>query len=170
VLVRRAFEVAVAAHSNHTRLHYRYAWPSGSWGSLPIEGGLEAVYRAELERAEDPEKLRIEIEERLNTFNSPFRVAEAFLVEEIIDPRDTRPLLCEFANLAAPLRQSGLVSAGMRPWGDSKMIEVKVRATIGGSIWQIVAAAGDEVAKDDPILIMESMKWRFRSRRRGQSG
>jgi acetyl-CoA carboxylase biotin carboxyl carrier protein len=33
-----------------------------------------------------------------------------------------------------------------------------VRATIGDSIWQIVAAAGDEVAKDDPILIMESMK------------
>jgi hypothetical protein len=35
---------------------------------------------------------------------SPFRVAEAFGVEEIIDPRDTRPLLCEFANLAAKLR------------------------------------------------------------------
>jgi acetyl-CoA carboxylase biotin carboxyl carrier protein len=38
------------------------------------------------------------------------------------------------------------------------MTEVKVRATIGGSIWQIVVAAGDEVAKDDAILIIESMK------------
>jgi acetyl-CoA carboxylase biotin carboxyl carrier protein len=38
------------------------------------------------------------------------------------------------------------------------MSEVKVRATTGGSIWQIVTAAGDEVAKDDPILMMESMK------------
>jgi acetyl-CoA carboxylase biotin carboxyl carrier protein len=38
------------------------------------------------------------------------------------------------------------------------MTEVKVRATIGGSIWQIVVAAGDKVAKDDTILIMESMK------------
>lgn len=38
------------------------------------------------------------------------------------------------------------------------MSEVKVRATIGGSIWQIVTTVGDEVAKDDPILIMESMK------------
>jgi acetyl-CoA carboxylase carboxyltransferase component len=115
ILLRRAFGVAGAAHSDHTRLHYRYAWPSGNWGSLPIEGGLEAAYRAELAAAEDPEKLRVEIEERLNTFNSPFRVAEAFLVEEIIDPRDTRPLLCEFANLAAPLREPGLVAAGMRP-------------------------------------------------------
>jgi acetyl-CoA carboxylase biotin carboxyl carrier protein len=38
------------------------------------------------------------------------------------------------------------------------MSEVKVRTTIGGSIWQIVAAAGDDVAKDDTILVMESMK------------
>ena len=38
------------------------------------------------------------------------------------------------------------------------MSEVKVRATISGSIWQIVAEAGDDVAKDDTILVMESMK------------
>jgi acetyl-CoA carboxylase biotin carboxyl carrier protein len=38
------------------------------------------------------------------------------------------------------------------------MTEVKVRAAIGGSIWQIIVAVGDEVAKDDTVLIMESMK------------
>jgi len=52
---------------------------------------------------------------RLNRVRSPFRTAEAFLVEEIIDPRDTRPLLCEFANFAAPLRAAGQVATGMRP-------------------------------------------------------
>ena len=46
---------------------------------------------------------------------SPFRTAESFLAEEIIDPRDTRQLLCEFANLAAPLRTSGKTSFGLRP-------------------------------------------------------
>ena len=46
---------------------------------------------------------------------SPFRTAEAFLVEEIVDPRDTRPLLCEFANLAAPLRRPGPSAHGLRP-------------------------------------------------------
>jgi acetyl-CoA carboxylase carboxyltransferase component len=115
VLVRRAFGVAGAAHTDHTKLHYRYAWPSGDWGSLPIEGGIEAAYRAELAAAADPAKLRSQIEERLNVFRSPFRTAEAFLVEEIIDPRDTRPLLCEFANLAAPLRQPGIVATSFRP-------------------------------------------------------
>jgi acetyl-CoA carboxylase carboxyltransferase component len=115
ILVRKAFGVAGAAHTNHARLHYRYAWPSGDWGSLPVEGGIEAAYRAELEASADPEKLRREIEERLNRVRSPFRVAEAFGVEEIIDPRDTRPLLCEFANLAAKLREPGPVATAMRP-------------------------------------------------------
>jgi acetyl-CoA carboxylase carboxyltransferase component len=115
ILVRKAFGVAGAAHTNHARLHYRYAWPSGDWGSLPVEGGIEAAYRAELEASADPEKLRLEIEGRLNRVRSPFRVAEAFLVEEIIDPRDTRPLLCEFANLAAGLREAGPVVTMMRP-------------------------------------------------------
>jgi acetyl-CoA carboxylase carboxyltransferase component len=46
---------------------------------------------------------------------SPFRTAEAFLVEEIIDPRDTRPMLCEFANLAAPLRSAGVTRRTFRP-------------------------------------------------------
>lgn len=115
ILVRKAFGVAGAAHQNHARLRYRYAWPSGDWGSLPLEGGIEAAYRADLAASDNPKALLAEIEERLNRVRSPFRTAEAFLVEEIVDPRDTRPLLCEFANLAAPLRTPGKASFQMRP-------------------------------------------------------
>ncbi|SVB68185.1 uncharacterized protein METZ01_LOCUS221039, partial [marine metagenome] len=39
ILVRKAFGVAGAAHSPAHRFQYRYAWPSGDWGSLPVEGG-----------------------------------------------------------------------------------------------------------------------------------
>lgn len=115
ILVRRAFGVAGAAHQNHGRYNVRYAWPSGEWGSLPIAGGLEAAYKGELEKAADPAARLAEIEARLNQFTSPFRTAEQFKVEEIIDPRETRRLLCEFANLAAPLRVPGLSAFGMRP-------------------------------------------------------
>ncbi|MCA1834067.1 MAG: methylmalonyl-CoA carboxyltransferase, partial [Actinobacteria bacterium] len=115
VILRKSYGVAGAAHQNHSRLSYRYAWPSGDWGSLPLEGGVEAAYRAELEASDDPERARAEIEERLNRVRSPFRTAEAFLVEEIIDPRATRPLLCEFAEIAAPLRSAGRTSRSMRP-------------------------------------------------------
>jgi acetyl-CoA carboxylase carboxyltransferase component len=115
IIIRKVFGVAGAGHTPHQRLHYRYAWPSGDWGSLPVEGGIEAAYRADLDAAPDRDKLRAEIEERLNLYRSPFRTAETFLVEEIIDPRDTRPLLCEFANLTAKLREPGPVATAMRP-------------------------------------------------------
>jgi acetyl-CoA carboxylase carboxyltransferase component len=115
ILIRKAFGVAGAAMSNATRLPFRYAWPSGDWGSLPLEGGIEAAYRRDIEAAADPVKMRAEIEERLNRVRSPFRTAEKFGIEEIIDPRDTRKILCEFANLAAPLRQVGARGTGYRP-------------------------------------------------------
>jgi acetyl-CoA carboxylase carboxyltransferase component len=115
VVVRKAFGVAGAAHQNHSRFNIRYAWPSGDWGSLPLEGGVEAAYKAEIAAAEDPDAARAEIEARLDAVRSPFRTAETFLIEEIIDPRDTRSLLCEFADLAAPLRGSGPTARPMRP-------------------------------------------------------
>jgi acetyl-CoA carboxylase carboxyltransferase component len=103
IIVRKCFGVAGAAHGNGFRLNLRYAWPSGSWGSLPIAGGLEAAYRRELENAEDPAALRQEIEARLRAVTSPFRTAERFSIEHVIDPADTRPLLCEWAGLAHEL-------------------------------------------------------------------
>ena len=115
IIVRKCFGVAGAAHMNTARLRYRYAWPSADWGSLPVEGGIEAAYKAELEAAEDREATLRDIEERLERARSPFRTAETYWVEEIIDPRDTRALLCEFANLAAPLREPGLTRFTYRP-------------------------------------------------------
>jgi acetyl-CoA carboxylase carboxyltransferase component len=115
VLVRKVFGVAGAVHQNSTRYCMRMAWPSGEWGSLPIAGGLEAAYKAEIEAADDKPAKRTEIEARIRRFASPLRSAERFDVEEIIDPRDTRKLLCEFAGLAAPLRTPGKRSFGVRP-------------------------------------------------------
>lgn len=100
ILMRRVYGVAGAAHGNVARLNLRYAWPSGDWGSLPIEGGVMAAYRREIEGADDPAARQKEIEDRLEKFRSPFRTAAAFGIEEIIDPRDTRPLLCDWAEMA----------------------------------------------------------------------
>lgn len=115
IVVRNAFGVAGAAHQPAGRLSLRYAWLSARWGSLPLEGGIEAAYRAEIDAAEDPAAKLAEIEERLNQLRSPFRTAESFWVEEIIDPRETRPLLCDFARLADPLRKPVPSRLQMRP-------------------------------------------------------
>lgn len=100
ILVRKVFGVAGGAHANAHRLNLRYAWPSGDWGSLPLSGGIEAAYKADLAAAEDPHAMLADITARLDAVRSPFRTAERFGVEEIVDPRDTRPLLCDWVALA----------------------------------------------------------------------
>jgi acetyl-CoA carboxylase carboxyltransferase component len=115
IIVRNIFGVAGVCHAPSGRFSMRYAWPSSWWGSLPLEGGIEAAYRADLDAAEDRAAKLSEIEDRLNKLRSPYRTAEAFWIEEIIDPRDTRKLLCEFADHAEPLRKPGQRSYMMRP-------------------------------------------------------
>ncbi len=46
IIVRNCYGVGGLGHQPVGRLCLRYAWPSASWGSLPLEGGIEAAYRA----------------------------------------------------------------------------------------------------------------------------
>lgn len=114
VLIRRVFGVAGAGHRPHHRAGFRVAWPSGDWGSLPIEGGLEVAFKRLLaEAGPDAARLRAEIAEQLEAVRSPFRTAEAFLVEDIVDPADTRPLLCDWVASAYDVLAS--TPPGQRP-------------------------------------------------------
>jgi len=115
IIVRKAFGVAAGGHQSAGRFNFRYAWPSAQWGSLPVEGGLEVAYKAEIEAAEDPQAKMREIEARVRSLTSPFRSAEAFVVEDIIDPAATRQALEEFVELVAPLREPGPRAFGYRP-------------------------------------------------------
>lgn len=100
VLVRRCFGVGGATHRNTARHSLRVAWPSGSWGSLPLEGGVEAAYKRAIEESPDPERFRAELYARLQAVRSPFRTAESFLVEDVIDPADTRAVLVNWVRTA----------------------------------------------------------------------
>jgi len=104
IVIRKAYGMAALTQRNGSDSFVRYAWPSAEWGSLPIAGGVQAAYRAEIEAADDPVAARAAIEARLAKVQSPLRSAHAFNVEEIIDPRQTRHYLTNFANMAAPLR------------------------------------------------------------------
>ena len=115
VLVRKAFGVAGASNRAPGASSMRMAWPSADWGSLPVEGGLEVAYKAELEAAEDPDALHAEITERLNRLRSPLRSAEFYEIEQIIDPRDTRPMLCDWVHLARRTLRPGPTAWGFRP-------------------------------------------------------
>ena len=100
VIIRQLYGVAGQCHDRPTGMFKRVAWPSGHWGSMHISGGVSAAYRREIDESDDPAAKRDEIEARLDALASPFRTAEAFNIEDIMDPRDTRPMLCEFVEMA----------------------------------------------------------------------
>jgi len=100
VVIRKCYGMAGMGMCGKGGLDFKIAWPSGEWGSLPVEGGVAAAYRREIENAPDPKAREQEIEEELRRYASPFRSAEHFAVEEIIDPRETRLYLWRFIELA----------------------------------------------------------------------
>ncbi|MEI2417676.1 carboxyl transferase domain-containing protein [Orrella sp. JC864] len=100
LVIRKCYGMAGMATCNKNDIDLKLAWPSAEWGSLPVEGGVAAAFRKEIMAAADPAAREREIEAELKPYASPFRTAEAFAVEEIIDPRETRPVLCEFVALA----------------------------------------------------------------------
>ena len=79
-----------------------FAWPSAEFGGIPIEGGVDAAFGRLIDADPDPERKRKEIAARLERLVSPFPAAEVLGVEDIIDPRDTRPLLIRALEAALP--------------------------------------------------------------------
>jgi len=102
LVIRKCYGMAGMATTNKNGLNLKLAWPSAEWGSLPIEGGVAAAFKREIEGAANPAQRLKEIEEELRQLASPFRTAEAFGVEDIIDPRATRAYLCRFIDAVYP--------------------------------------------------------------------
>jgi len=104
--IRKSYGVAADAPNSLGQpngVNLRYGWPAGEYGGIPIEGGVAAAYRREIENAPDPEAHRTMIEERLLKLRSPFRAAFHGDMVDLIDPRETRYLACKFVKLAQPV-------------------------------------------------------------------
>jgi len=99
--VHKGFGVATAAHFGNEA--YVLAWPSVESGALPLEGGVAVAFHREIAAAEDPDAKRRELEEALRSGRSPYARAESFAVHELIDPRETRPMLCRWIDRVQPL-------------------------------------------------------------------
>ncbi|MEQ1776059.1 MAG: carboxyl transferase domain-containing protein [Burkholderiales bacterium] len=118
VVIRKCYGMAGMGTTDKNGVDLKIAWPSAEWGSLPVEGGVAAAYRRELEASPDPAKRQQEIEEELRRYASPLLTAEAFAVEDVIDPRDTRLYVCRFLNAAQGRLETSLgpkFRSGVRP-------------------------------------------------------
>jgi acetyl-CoA carboxylase carboxyltransferase component len=101
VQMRRSFGVAGNFQSTPIREpHARVTWPAADLGGIPPEGGIEAAYKRQLAEAADPAALRAEINARIESVRGPIGPLNKFQIEELIDPRDTRPLACEWVHTA----------------------------------------------------------------------
>ena len=76
---------------------------SAEGGALPIEGGVAVAFGREIAAAPDPDARRRELEQQLASGRSPFPRAESFGVHDLIDPRNTRPALCDWLEWVQPL-------------------------------------------------------------------
>ncbi len=101
VIVRKAHGVAEAAHFGPNG--FVVAWPSAEIGALPVEGGVAVAFGREIARADDPIAERERLEEAMLARQSPVPRAESFSIHELIDPRDTRPVLCDWISRVQPL-------------------------------------------------------------------
>jgi len=103
VIVRRVYGVAGGIMLDCRDPRMRVAWPSGTWGSLPLEGGIEVGHSFELKQIEKNEgkekrdERYKELEDEYKRLMNPVRTANHFGVEEIIDPAYTRRVCCEWA-------------------------------------------------------------------------
>ncbi|MFA5065432.1 MAG: carboxyl transferase domain-containing protein [Dehalococcoidia bacterium] len=91
------------------------AWPRVNFGSIPAGGGVLAAHQAELAAAADPKALARELEEAYNKYQGPYQAASTFNVDDVIDPRETRPRIIRALELSLG-RRTAPASPGMR-WG-----------------------------------------------------
>jgi methylmalonyl-CoA carboxyltransferase large subunit len=68
-----------------------FAWPTAEIAVMGAEGAANVVFRREIDAADDPESRRVElVESYRETFSTPFMAASRGLIDDIIDPADTR--------------------------------------------------------------------------------
>jgi propionyl-CoA carboxylase beta chain len=84
-----------------------FAWPSAEIAVMGAQGAVNIIHRRELEAADDPEARRQELIADYETrFNNPYVAAELGLVDDIIEPRETRFKLIRAMEMLRSKRES----------------------------------------------------------------
>jgi propionyl-CoA carboxylase beta chain len=107
VITRKAYGGAYdVMSSKHIRADFNFAWPTAEVAVMGPEGAVNIVFRKELEEADDPEARRAElIADYRERFANPYSAAERGYVDDVIEPRRTRPVLIDALETARPKRE-----------------------------------------------------------------
>jgi propionyl-CoA carboxylase beta subunit len=108
VITRKAYGGAYdVMSSKHIRADFNVAWPSAEVAVMGPEGAVNIVFRRELEEAKDPGARRRElIADYRERFANPYTAAERGYVDDVIEPRRTRPVLVDALETALTKREA----------------------------------------------------------------
>jgi propionyl-CoA carboxylase beta chain len=108
VITRKAYGGAYdVMSSKHIRADFNFAWPTAEIAVMGPDGAVNIVFRRELAEADDPEARRAElIADYKERFANPYTAAERGYVDEVIEPRRTRPVLIDALETALTKRES----------------------------------------------------------------
>jgi len=97
VITRKAYGGAYdVMSSKHIRSDFNFAWPTAEVAVMGPDGAVNIVFRKELEESADSEARRAElIEDYRERFANPYVAAERGYVDDVIEPRRTRPVLAD---------------------------------------------------------------------------
>jgi propionyl-CoA carboxylase beta chain len=107
LITRKAYGGAYdVMSSKHIRADFNFAWPTAEVAVMGPEGAVNIVFRKELAEADDPEERRAElIADYKERFANPYVAAERGYVDEVIEPRRTRPVLIDALQTALTKRE-----------------------------------------------------------------
>jgi propionyl-CoA carboxylase beta chain len=107
VITRKAYGGAYdVMSSKHIRADFNFAWPTAEVAVMGPEGAVNIVFRKQIEEAPDPEARRAELIEAYRTqFANPYAAAERGYVDDVIEPRRTRPVLIDALETALTKRE-----------------------------------------------------------------
>ncbi len=107
VITRKAYGGAyLVMNARGIRADLVYAWPSAEIAVMGAQGAVNVIFRKDIADAADTESRRTElIEDYERRFNNPYRAAELGLVDEVIEPRETRAKLVRALDMLRSKRE-----------------------------------------------------------------
>jgi len=107
VITRKAYGGAYdVMSSKHVRADFNFAWPTAEVAVMGPDGAVNIIFRNELAEAADAEQRRAElIAEYRERFANPYTAAERGYVDDVIEPRRTRPVLIDALRTAITKRE-----------------------------------------------------------------
>jgi len=108
VITRKAYGGAYdVMSSKHVRGDINLAWPTAEIAVMGPEGAVNIIFRKEIERAEDPEAERARlVAEYREKFANPYVAASWGYIDDVIEPRETRPRLISALEMLQNKRDS----------------------------------------------------------------